>query len=57
MQYRSDRYGNKISVLGYGCMRFSQKGGKIDIEKAEQEIMAAYAYGCKNMGSFERTRQ
>lgn len=57
MQYRSNRYGNKISVLGYGCMRFSQKGGKIDIEKAEQEIMAAYAYGCKNMGSFERTRQ
>lgn len=34
MQYRNDRYGNKISVLGYGCMRFSQKGGKIDIEKA-----------------------
>lgn len=45
MQYRNDRYGNKISILGYGCMRFSQKGGKIDMEKAEKEIMAAYNAG------------
>lgn len=45
MQYRNDKYGNKISVLGYGCMRFSQKGGKIDIDKTEQEIMAAYEAG------------
>lgn len=45
MQYRNDKYGNKISVLGYGCMRFTQKGGKTDIDKAEQEIMAAYEAG------------
>ncbi len=45
MQYRKDKYGNSISVLGYGCMRFSQKAGKIDQEKAEQEIMAAYRAG------------
>ena len=45
MQYREDKYGNKISVLGYGCMRFSQKGGKIDLKKTEQEIMAAYEEG------------
>lgn len=45
MQYRNDRYGNKLSILGYGCMRFSQKGGKIDMEKAEKEIMAAYEAG------------
>ena len=45
MQYRNDRYGNKLSILGYGCMRFSQKGGKIDMEKAEKEIMAAYNAG------------
>ena len=32
-----DKYGNEISVLGYGCMRFTQKAGKIDIEKAEKE--------------------
>lgn len=28
MQYRKDRYGNPISVLGYGCMRFTQTAGK-----------------------------
>ena len=45
MKYRLDKYGNKISVLGYGCMRFSQKAGKPDINKAEKEIMAAYKAG------------
>lgn len=45
MKYRNDKYGNKISILGYGCMRFSQKAGKIDINKAEKEIMAAYEAG------------
>lgn len=45
MQYREDKYGNKISVLGFGCMRFTQKGGKIDFEKAEKEVMAAYKAG------------
>lgn len=45
MQYRKDRYGNPISVLGYGCMRFTQKSGKTDIEKTEQEIMTAIQSG------------
>lgn len=45
MQYRLDRYGNPLSVLGYGCMRFSQKAGRTDVEKAEKEIMAAYRAG------------
>lgn len=45
MKYRNDKYGNKISVLGYGCMRFSQKAGKTDLDKAEKEIMAAYEAG------------
>ena len=45
MQYRLDKYGNKISVLGYGCMRFTQKAGKIDIPKAEKEIMEAFKAG------------
>ena len=45
MQYRLDKYGNKISVLGYGCMRFTQKAGKIDIPKAESEIMEAFKAG------------
>ena len=45
MQYRKDKYGNDISVLGYGCMRFTQKAGSIDLDKAEQEIMTAYKAG------------
>lgn len=45
MEYRIDKHGNKISVLGFGCMRFTQKAGKIDIDKAEKEIMAAYEAG------------
>lgn len=45
MNYRKDRYGNDISILGYGCMRFTQNGGKIDMEKAEREIMTAYRAG------------
>ena len=45
MEYRLDKYGNKISVLRYGCMRFTQKAGKIDFEKAENEMMTAYRLG------------
>lgn len=45
MKYRSDKYGNQISVLGYGCMRFTSKMGKIDFEKAEKELLTAYNAG------------
>ena len=45
MQYRKDKYGNPLSILGYGCMRFSKKGSGIDIDKTEQEILAAYHAG------------
>ena len=45
MQYRKDKQGDALSLLGYGCMRFSRKGGAIDLEKAEQEILAAYRAG------------
>ena len=45
MQYRNDKYGSPLSVLGFGCMRFTKKGNAIDISKAEQEIMAAYENG------------
>ena len=41
MNYRLDKYGNKISALGFGCMRFQQKKGKIDMAEAEREIMEA----------------
>lgn len=45
MNYRKDKYGNDISLLGFGCMRFTQSGGKIDLNKAESEIMEAYRSG------------
>ena len=45
MLYRKDRYGNEISQLGFGCMRFTRKGNKIDHEKAEKEILAAFKQG------------
>ena len=41
MQYRKDKKGNDISLLGYGCMRFTKKGAVIDIDKSEKEVMAA----------------
>ena len=45
MQYRKDKYGNDLSVLGYGCMRFSQKAGRPDIDKTEKEILTAIELG------------
>ena len=45
MNYRKDKYGNDISVLGFGCMRFQRKGGAIDLAEAEKEVMAAIEKG------------
>ena len=45
MNYRKDRYGNELSQLGFGCMRFTRKGAQIDYEKAEREIMYAVENG------------
>lgn len=45
MQYRKDKKGNDISVLGYGCMRFTRKGASIDLDKVEKELMAAVEGG------------
>ena len=45
MQYRKDRSGEPLSLLGFGCMRFTRKGGGIDLDKAEQEILAAFRAG------------
>lgn len=45
MQYRKDKNGDSLSLLGFGCMRFSKKGSGIDLEKAEREIMEAYRLG------------
>ena len=45
MLYREDRSGQQISQLGYGCMRFTRKGGSIDFEKAEREVLRAVEGG------------
>ncbi len=45
MNYREDKYGNRLSILGFGCMRFAQKLGRIDMEKTEQQIMTAFRGG------------
>lgn len=34
-----------ISILGYGCMRFSKSGNSIDFDKAEKEFMRAFELG------------
>lgn len=45
MKYRKDKYGNDISVLGFGCMRFPRKNGAIDMAETEKEVMAAIEGG------------
>ena len=45
MQYRKDKYGNDISALGFGCMRFRRNGPAIDMAEAEKEILAAIDLG------------
>ncbi len=45
MNYRLDKKGNKLSILGFGCMRFQRKQGKIDMLLAEQQILQAYEGG------------
>ena len=45
VQYRSDRYGNPISQLGFGCMRFTKSGGSINYEKAKAEVVRAMDLG------------
>ena len=45
MNFRKDKYGNELSILGFGCMRFPRKMGKIDMNETEKEIMLAYENG------------
>ena len=45
MQYRKNKSGEELSLLGYGCMRFTTRGRGIDLDKAESEIMTAYRAG------------
>ena len=46
MQYRKDiRSGNQISALGFGCMRFPERMGRIDREKTEKLLLKAFESG------------
>jgi len=45
MHYRKDRQGNDLSILGFGCMRFQRKGGRIDMEEMEREVLLAIEQG------------
>ena len=45
MLYRENKKGDKLSILGFGCMRFPRSGGKIDEEKTEKLILSAYESG------------
>ena len=46
MQYRTMKStGDKLSSLGYGCMRFPTKNGQIDEKKAEEQILYAIDKG------------
>ena len=45
MEYRKNKYGEPISLLGYGCMRFTRRGNSIDIDKAERELLRAFELG------------
>ena len=45
MNYRTDKYSNRLSILGYGCMRFPQKLGRIDMAETEKLILSAVDHG------------
>ena len=45
MNYRTDKYGKPLSILGFGCLRFPQKLGRIDMEETEREILYAVEQG------------
>lgn len=46
MQYRkNEKNGDMLSVLGYGCLRYTKKAGVIDQEKAQQEMAKAVELG------------
>ena len=45
MNYRQDKYGNDLSILGFGCMRFQRKATQIDLEEMEKEVLYAIEQG------------
>ncbi len=45
MNYRKDKYGNDISILGFGCMRFPRTMGVTNTKETESQILAAIKGG------------
>ena len=46
MQYREmGKTGDKISILGYGCMRFPRTGGRVDEKRAARQLISAIDRG------------
>jgi len=45
MNYRTDKYGNRLSLLGYGCMRFPKTLGATDMKATEEQVMTAIGGG------------
>ena len=45
MRYVQDKYGNRLSALGFGCMRFSRRLGLTDMKATEEQILEAVNLG------------
>ena len=45
MKYRTDKNGENLSILGFGCMRLPKNAAGIDMAKTERLILSAYENG------------
>ncbi|KZX15240.1 L-glyceraldehyde 3-phosphate reductase [Methanobrevibacter cuticularis] len=46
MLYREmEKTGDKLSILGFGCMRYPRKNGRIDFERTKKQIISAIDNG------------
>jgi len=46
MEYRKiKKNGDELSILGYGCMRYPRKNGRIDFDRTKKQIMLAIEMG------------